>query len=628
MATPELPPSVGTEFICPGMDMKKLGLYNAIGPACAAWTALSDKVIEHVNKHHEDISRGVKKPEGFAISFFMVGSKPSTARPTVLISSLNRSERKAAKRVIESLEALREHAGDIKVECVNAKIATLYAHGNLPHDVPRNPAHKLSVEGDLAFCGARIVAGSSTATLGGTIYLDDGKTITPFGLTVFHAGSSIEQVYNIQPEDDQLELAFDESSDDEEDEDLFENRSRSISVSQADPDTDETTISPSFTESMDPDPGTDETFISRTFPESMDLAPKNFMLRKYAPDSLSLSLTLGRRNLTEICSKGSEGRRGLGTWTAFCLSILIEASDLFATETVGSRSREGYTGARVIDKEGNVYGHIVAAAPSSSRAYILPLYKIFEDIEVFTKCTPSLLDPSKIFCKATQVTRRRRQSASSEEDTPFKIQSMPNGLNETQLHTSSVPGVDYLGSEMLKRTYSGDIPVSSTVSAVSTQTSKIRRVSRHRRPMVRDLGNSIPNVQRPLSPDMDAGLSRDVIAFREYCLARGPVALTEQIESNPTWLSTTLEQRQIYLKEVITRGIDGIFKDFISPTRSINPMVGYEGGLSSEQMLKLQRFFRETSPSSIADSGVALSASATSSRRGSIDYQKDSCYSP
>ena len=210
--------------------MKKLKLYEAIGPARDAWATLNDKVTKYANDHHEEITRGVKRPERYAISFFMVGSEPSTARATILISSLNKSERRAAKRVVESLEALAVYPG-IAVKCVDARIAMLYADGDLPYDVPRNPAHELFIEGGITLCGARIVAGSSVATLGGAIYLDDGKTITPFGLTVFHAGSGVEQAHDIQPDDDVLEFAFDESSDEDEDEDLFENRSRSKSES-------------------------------------------------------------------------------------------------------------------------------------------------------------------------------------------------------------------------------------------------------------------------------------------------------------------------------------------------------------------------------------------------------------
>jgi hypothetical protein len=59
----------------------------------------------------------------------------------------------------------------------------------------------------------------------------------------------------------------------------------------------------------------------------------------------------------------------------------------------------GDSGAWIMDESSNVYGHIVAATPGSFRAYILPLHQIFEDIEVFTKCKPSLLSPSEIASK-------------------------------------------------------------------------------------------------------------------------------------------------------------------------------------------------------------------------------------
>ena len=232
MATPYPLSSVGKEYSYPRKRMRKLRLYEAIGPARDAWLALSGKVYQYASDHGEEITRGVKRPEGYSIGFFMAGSRPTTARPTILISSHNKSERRAVKRVIESLEALVAYP-DIEVQCVDESIAMLHADGDLPYDVPRNPAHEIFIEESLlTLCGAKIVAGNSVATLGGVIYLDDGKTVTPFGLTVFHAGSAMERAHDEQPEDDLVEFAFDESSDEEEDEDLFENRSRSKSEAQ------------------------------------------------------------------------------------------------------------------------------------------------------------------------------------------------------------------------------------------------------------------------------------------------------------------------------------------------------------------------------------------------------------
>ncbi|KFY66698.1 hypothetical protein V496_01927, partial [Pseudogymnoascus sp. VKM F-4515 (FW-2607)] len=409
--------------------MKKLRLYEAIGPARDAWVALSGTVTKYASDHDEEITRGVKRPEGYSISFFMAGSKPSTARPTILISSLNKSERRAVKRVIESLEALAEYP-DIAVECVNESVAMLHADGDLPYDVPRNPAHELFVEGGITLCGTRVVAGNSLATLGGAIYLDDGKTITPFGLTVFHAGSGMERAQDDQPEDDMAEFAFDESSDEEEDEDLFENRSRSLSTSQTDTDIDETTRSRTLTESVDLEPKQ----VAEDSPQESILSPPDTTdddeetSDGRPPHGLdyqlvSLSGIVCPENMLRIPSQApiqpkfvAKEAKDVGVWAAtstippvrgrlsicpYLLKLPTYSLQKLWVVDLERDIRLGDSGAWIIDESSNVYGHIVAATPGSFRAYILPLHQIFEDIEVFTKCKPSLLSPSEIGSKVT-----------------------------------------------------------------------------------------------------------------------------------------------------------------------------------------------------------------------------------
>jgi len=64
---------------------------------------------------------------------------------------------------------------------------------------------------------------------------------------------------------------------------------------------------------------------------------------------------------------------------------------------------------------------------------------------------------------------------------------------------------------------------------------------------------------------MDTGVSEDMRLFREYCLTRGPVALGEQIESNPAWsgADVTTEQRQTHLNRVIVQGINSLFEEYL-----------------------------------------------------------------
>ena len=53
----------------------------------------------------------------------------------------------------------------------------------------------------------------------------------------------------------------------------------------------------------------------------------------------------------------------------------------------------GDSGSLVVDaRTGDIYGHIVSGDPTSSLAYIIPAYKVFDDIEQRFGVRPSLLD--------------------------------------------------------------------------------------------------------------------------------------------------------------------------------------------------------------------------------------------
>lgn len=53
----------------------------------------------------------------------------------------------------------------------------------------------------------------------------------------------------------------------------------------------------------------------------------------------------------------------------------------------------GDSGSLVVDaRTGDIYGHIVSGDPTSSLAYIIPAYKVFEDIEERFGVRPSLPD--------------------------------------------------------------------------------------------------------------------------------------------------------------------------------------------------------------------------------------------
>jgi hypothetical protein len=113
--------------------------------------------------------------------------------------------------------------------------------------------------------------------------------------------------------------------------------------------------------------------------------------------------------------------------------------------------------------------------------------------------------------------------------------------------------------------------------------------------------------KRPTSVYIDTDLTLEMRQFQAYCERCGPVLMTEQIESDPAWLSleTTREQRAEYLERVIAQGLQILFNDWRenAPPSSITP--------ERQSHDNTQDSRSKTSTSSLVDSGVMIGSSSS-----------------
>ena len=66
---------------------------------------------------------------------------------------------------------------------------------------------------------------------------------------------------------------------------------------------------------------------------------------------------------------------------------------------------------------GDIYGHIVSGDPSSGLAFMIPAYKVFDDIEKQFGARPSFPTPSKQ--KSSKSHKKGDKSTSKARNTPF-----------------------------------------------------------------------------------------------------------------------------------------------------------------------------------------------------------------
>ncbi|KAH6696440.1 hypothetical protein BKA61DRAFT_252267, partial [Leptodontidium sp. MPI-SDFR-AT-0119] len=110
-----------------------------------------------------------------------------------------------------------------------------------------------------------------------------------------------------------------------------------------------------------------------------------------------------------------------------------------------------------------------------------------------------------------------------------------------------------------------------------------------------------PGDRRPCSIYVDTDLALEMRQFREYCERHGPAIMREQMESDPTWLSSgnNTEQRRAF-DRLIAYGLNALFDNWGSRNSSASTSPERQKNDNPEQ----SRY--ETPTNSLVDSGVAM----------------------
>lgn len=193
---PNATASIGPECLI----VNGLGCWQVVGPALEIMAKLSRPVEELLNKHQEDLEHGECKPSAISFNMRMIGSCPSSAIPTLVISSRNRKKRTLAKALIKQSKLLNEYPG-VRVKTLDKKPA-VYTGGE---------DEVYILDDSHGLCGAPIIFGrSGIATMGGVLSIGGAQ----YGISVQHARfESIEEEGD--GADENKLPCFDEDSDTE-----------------------------------------------------------------------------------------------------------------------------------------------------------------------------------------------------------------------------------------------------------------------------------------------------------------------------------------------------------------------------------------------------------------------------
>jgi hypothetical protein len=218
--------SVGRQ--CEWLIVEEIKCYEAVGPACDAFLELQQKLETLLEEHKEDLEREIKKCSGIGFGLFMIGSEPSQTTPTIIISSLNKRQRKYVKGLFKDEVRSKYPAFQMKTLCERPAVLT----GDTSNRAMLHLALASSLMGQFkedtgAFvatriaCGAAIRCGDALATLGGIISITkDGETGL-YATTTGHLAHFNQGVLEDEYPTSNRNLVFDEDSDDEDPDETF-----------------------------------------------------------------------------------------------------------------------------------------------------------------------------------------------------------------------------------------------------------------------------------------------------------------------------------------------------------------------------------------------------------------------
>jgi hypothetical protein len=212
--------SVGRQ--CEGLGIEGNKCYEAVGSASEAFIELREKLQELLELHKEDLERGIKKCSGIGIGLFMIGSQPSQTTPTIIISSLNKAERKYVKNLFKDEIKSKYPAFQIKTLCECPAILT----GNNSAVPLVHSALASSLEGQFRedtevlnvtrmACGATIRYKDTLATLGGIVSITNDRETCLYAMTTGHSAQLNPLDEHSPNPPSNRHLVFDEDSDDD-----------------------------------------------------------------------------------------------------------------------------------------------------------------------------------------------------------------------------------------------------------------------------------------------------------------------------------------------------------------------------------------------------------------------------
>ncbi|KAL6415593.1 hypothetical protein AUP68_02158 [Ilyonectria robusta] len=120
-----------------------------------------------------------------------------------------------------------------------------------------------------------------------------------------------------------------------------------------------------------------------------------------------------------------------------------------------------------------------------------------------------------------------------------------------------------------------------------------------------------PGKHYPVSAYMDTGLSEDLARFREFCFARGPAILTDEIEPSLPMVTSAHSDdgaRQHMLRNILSRGVAALFDQWTSGealSRNTIPSDALHSSVTRSSRAGMEDF-PSTSTVSSADSGILI----------------------
>ena len=408
--------------------------WQVIGPALAVMETLSVPIKELLDKNQELLEQGESKSRPLSFQMWMLGQDHHTAVPTIVFCSKSKRQRTCAKALLKESGLLNDYPG-IEIKALD-KVPAVYRSAKQSPNTTSEDAFEAGIFMFERSCeprGALISVGHArTATMGGVLLINGSY----YGITAQHA--QFDPLGLEDDVDDDEDLCFDDDSDSDSDSELqtsIEMTSKGSVSSFTDDETSGDSFSSLSVDSLFDKPSKlqpqkhdhrrsrFQELIERRQNSSgwrisslpvtcieNDLDYEVFPLddqQLHLPNRIQLPETQGStpsfitpngfvRELQECEIWAATGTTGSvkGTILKTPFYTKLEHSQTFQemwTVRLDRKTMHGDCGAWVVEAStGRICGHIVAGCPITGLAFIIPAYKVFDDIERRFRTRPLL----------------------------------------------------------------------------------------------------------------------------------------------------------------------------------------------------------------------------------------------